>query len=352
MNNVVTQEIEEKPNYTNKCQHCRSDFETDVHNKYYCSDECKSKLTKNHCVRCDGDFYWMFKKKYCSDECKSTQCIACNRTFIGRTHHEEKYCSDECKITYLTKKCKYCEDDFYSPSGTDFCSSDCKKQYNRQMRHKAICKNCKMILTYGSDFFVPEFCSYECRMEYTKNECNKKHNKKKKPTEQEIEGIIRHRVESLMKRQNDFIHSDSIGLNNYLLGGFTESLKEAVLERDEHSCFVCESNKSLEVHHILKQTLGGNNDMDNLVTLCIKCHRAIETTDLEYAIRKCIKNAKYNFGYKDEKKKEELNNTDFFNLLLFDLNRTFKLIKEDEDSTEYLTVLCEVINLIEDKLHK
>jgi hypothetical protein len=45
-----------------------------------------------------------------------------------------------------------------------------------------------------------------------------------------------------------------------------------VRERDE-ICQKCGSETNLEVHHIIPLCDGGNNDMDNLITLCHQCHK-------------------------------------------------------------------------------
>lgn len=65
--------------------------------------------------------------------------------------------------------------------------------------------------------------------------------------------------------------------------------REAVLKRDGFKCRRCESTKSLVVHHKDRtgrgQQNGHNNDMDNLETLCRKCHIAEHRAEL-LAIRK------------------------------------------------------------------
>ena len=47
-----------------------------------------------------------------------------------------------------------------------------------------------------------------------------------------------------------------------------------VLERDEYTCTMCGAKKDLVVHHIdcSGQTDEPNNDVDNLTTLCRRCH--------------------------------------------------------------------------------
>src|ERR687883_1883360 len=52
--------------------------------------------------------------------------------------------------------------------------------------------------------------------------------------------------------------------------------REIALERDEHTCQDCGAHDCpLEVHHIQPLCMGGTNKLYNLVTLCVKCHRAI-----------------------------------------------------------------------------
>lgn len=45
-----------------------------------------------------------------------------------------------------------------------------------------------------------------------------------------------------------------------------------VLERDGFKCTKCGSAKDLEAHHIIPRRKGGADDLDNLTTLCKKCH--------------------------------------------------------------------------------
>lgn len=52
------------------------------------------------------------------------------------------------------------------------------------------------------------------------------------------------------------------------------SNKKHVLERDGHKCVDCSKTERLTVHHIdgSGKSNNPNNDMDNLITLCISCH--------------------------------------------------------------------------------
>jgi 5-methylcytosine-specific restriction endonuclease McrA len=53
------------------------------------------------------------------------------------------------------------------------------------------------------------------------------------------------------------------------------STRAKVLARDRHRCTTsgCGTTRFLEVHHVVARADGGGNDMENLVTLCSRCHR-------------------------------------------------------------------------------
>lgn len=57
--------------------------------------------------------------------------------------------------------------------------------------------------------------------------------------------------------------------------GFTTALKKKVKQQAGNRCEICGSTTSLIVHHIRMFSKGGTNDMDNLMAICRKCHRAI-----------------------------------------------------------------------------
>ena len=49
-----------------------------------------------------------------------------------------------------------------------------------------------------------------------------------------------------------------------------------LFERDNYTCQCCgEKHIRLEVHHIIFRSQGGSDELDNLITLCEKCHKAI-----------------------------------------------------------------------------
>jgi len=62
----------------------------------------------------------------------------------------------------------------------------------------------------------------------------------------------------------------------YYYGKNWTNIRKAVLKRDDNKCRHCGSIERLEIHHNKKWLLSKDNSMENLITLCRKCHRKIE----------------------------------------------------------------------------
>ena len=57
------------------------------------------------------------------------------------------------------------------------------------------------------------------------------------------------------------------------------TIRAGVLKRDKYCCYRCEVKTNLSVHHILPRERGGSENMNNLITLCYKCHDIVELSD-------------------------------------------------------------------------
>lgn len=75
------------------------------------------------------------------------------------------------------------------------------------------------------------------------------------------------------------------------------NLKVKVIEKYHHKCFLCHKpstkNRKLQVHHIIRRSLGGLDTTLNLVPLCEKCHKDVHESynkelSLVYKLRKEI----------------------------------------------------------------
>ena len=49
-------------------------------------------------------------------------------------------------------------------------------------------------------------------------------------------------------------------------------IRKSVLQRDNFTCQKCGSKEYLVVHHLIPYRLSGSDDLDNLITLCRRCH--------------------------------------------------------------------------------
>lgn len=62
-----------------------------------------------------------------------------------------------------------------------------------------------------------------------------------------------------------------------------ENIRKSVIMRDNFKCMECgKTNVRLEVHHIRPRRLNGSNSINNLITLCEKCHQKTENNELQY----------------------------------------------------------------------
>ena len=52
-------------------------------------------------------------------------------------------------------------------------------------------------------------------------------------------------------------------------------MRQKVYERDNYRCRFCNYSMGLHPHHIKYKSAGGSDTLDNLVTLCWICHRAV-----------------------------------------------------------------------------
>ena len=88
-----------------------------------------------------------------------------------------------------------------------------------------------------------------------------------------ILGITHQRVHQIYK---DYI----------MPSGIADELAYSVIRaRDKNYCVICDSRKNIEIHHI--NGIKRDNNLDNLVSLCRKCHHKVEKQD-----RKTIKKDK------------------------------------------------------------
>ena len=241
--------------YTKICEHCGKKFTTKVKNGKYCSDECKN-ITYN----------------------------------LGKS----------CKIYYHT--CEKCGKEFITPQKNGrFCSSECKNNYKQQNKkdvktYTKICKHCGKY--FSTNLANQVFCCKNCQCNHYKEQYKQQTKKvninfTKDNYKECISVIVKYLIEEGIRGR------DTCDISKYYNHGvLTDKLRKDVKTRDNYQCSICGKTTNLEVHHIIKVKHGGTNEMDNLITLCTSCHRAIDTLNLEHAIAKCAKNAERQLGIK------------------------------------------------------
>jgi len=61
-----------------------------------------------------------------------------------------------------------------------------------------------------------------------------------------------------------------------LKGKAWDNQKQKVYDRDNHTCQLCGRDVVVcECHHAIFRSQGGDDSMENLITLCFSCHHAI-----------------------------------------------------------------------------
>lgn len=53
--------------------------------------------------------------------------------------------------------------------------------------------------------------------------------------------------------------------------------RKAVYRRDHYRCALCDSTDGLQIHHAIPRGKGGPSTVQNLITLCWRCHAHIHS---------------------------------------------------------------------------
>jgi hypothetical protein len=58
-------------------------------------------------------------------------------------------------------------------------------------------------------------------------------------------------------------------------------IRTAIFMRDHYRCYRCETKRrrGLSVHHIMSRADGGEDNPENLITLCLECHDIVELAE-------------------------------------------------------------------------
>ena len=202
-----------------------------------------------------------------------TTCAICNKEFNIRPAKVKvaNYCSHTCywesKKKQVEVNCLYCSAELSRKVGVveaqgenHFCNIECRSLYRQGENHpnwadypKRDCVVCGNEIRHRlARFETAKYCSRKCKSDAMAGE------------------------NSRWWKGGVWQYPRNFGLKT----------KKEIKSRDGWKCRVCDkapSNpKSLHVHHIDKNKQ--NNNYNNLITLCAKCHREIHTNKIDLKI--------------------------------------------------------------------
>jgi len=224
------------------------------------------------------------------------KCIQCERDFrVPPTRSQSaKYCNPKCKYEYwvgkhlkggsLKKNCEFCEKEFdtFKSQDNSYCSYECAGKA-KSKHEERICAYC------GESFEIKRTatnicCSWKCRIARQRTPDWPTRTKELKECQQcgKEFWVRQNRLKigegkfcskkCLSKSQQIF---NATAPEFYNMAEWRE-IRIKVLERDDNRCKTCGFNgKGLHVHHIEYKRNGGNEDMNNLITMCNQCHMRI-----------------------------------------------------------------------------
>ena len=70
----------------------------------------------------------------------------------------------------------------------------------------------------------------------------------------------------------------------------SKKVKDIVWERDDHRCIVCGSYQAMPNSHFIRRSQGGLGIEENIVTMCMDCHREYDQGTNRKAMEYFIEN--------------------------------------------------------------
>ena len=70
----------------------------------------------------------------------------------------------------------------------------------------------------------------------------------------------------------------------------SKKVKGAVWERDNHCCVLCGTPAAMPNAHYVPRSKGGLGIIENIITLCIECHRQFDQSSARAEIKERLRN--------------------------------------------------------------
>ena len=148
-------------------------------------------------------------------------------------------------------------------------------------------------------------------------------------------------------REKGLAYNDRL-IDYRAIGGFNEIIKNKVRERDGFKCQVCGKDTDLHIHHIIPRRMGGSHDLNNLILLCSSCHMAIETNDVDHAVKKCTNNALKYGGFLEDNC-YRITDSYKVNILKETLIDVFKRLSSDSSYKDILVDISSALSKVENQ---
>lgn len=204
--------------------------------------------TKLKCLGCKKGFYpkgGYLKQKYCSRECAyKNRIVGCKK---GKKYpHLQRARKGNCLI--CGKEYRATKD--FKERKQKYCSKKCWAE--RGKKYKNLCLNCGM---YYESTNNKKYCSRKCAHHHQVSEMA--------PAYKDGKSLQRERARNGNKLRN---------------------WRNSVFKRDNYICKICGKKGEIHAHHI--EYFSSNHekryDINNGITLCVKCHGRQHNKDFEY----------------------------------------------------------------------
>lgn len=254
----------------------------------------------------------VFESSYSEHPNAIKECVGCGEYFTRHYSGDENCCSYKCKKISSVNICVICHRNFIGEDG-----------------YSNICPNCENNRPLDSSVVSKTQGSYKTK-------------------KSQIKMLVEEKITSLFVQSQQESNKDTFG-GSYIdyrkVGGFTNSIKSKVRERDSYQCQICGCDTNLHIHHIVPRKEGGNHNLDNLILVCSKCHMYIETNTVERAIEKCTKNALMHGGV-FESNIGDTNDAQKVAILTNLLIDTFNGLSNDNDKEDILSYISDQMSEI------
>jgi hypothetical protein len=182
---------------------------------------------------------------------KIKTCLYCRKEFeIKKSKFNRKFCSSHCFNKYPRSQESREKISNYIKSHPIVNRPKGNKVYNytgKSLKSCIVCNKEFLVYPSGKD---KKHCSRECYYEIT-NRFNK------------------------VGLKNKYYLGGTIRMNRYTK--IWNFMRRKALERDNFCCKLCGNKDKLVVHHSIPRRIMLLNNIENLITLCRKCHRRIES---------------------------------------------------------------------------